>query len=224
MELGGAAQVLQKGRLCAVCDSRAGSDLCLFLFTRSPRSSRSPRRPLQRPTTRATTTIFTVKTAPCRSPIRSGSTITTSPFWTRWTSWGCRSTRTTCVSPCGVFLSRTRSHSHVLIGPRVQRWNVHWRLLHRPRHSRPQPRRHGESTLTAYCLPSPNRSKAYYAPNADRKNLVLLTGAQATRVILQPSTAGEVLATGIEFTKGGETFTARSKLEVILSAGERAPS
>lgn len=60
---------------------------------------------------------------------------------------------------------------------------------------------------------------AYYAPNADRKNLVLLTGAQATRVLLQPGTAGDFQATGIEFTKGSETFTARSKLEVILSAG-----
>ncbi|KAA1467387.1 alcohol oxidase [Dentipellis sp. KUC8613] len=60
---------------------------------------------------------------------------------------------------------------------------------------------------------------AHYEPNIHKKNFVVVTGAHVTRVLLQPGDDGDVVATGIEFVKGGETFTAKASREVILSAG-----
>ncbi|TFY61039.1 hypothetical protein EVG20_g7209 [Dentipellis fragilis] len=60
---------------------------------------------------------------------------------------------------------------------------------------------------------------AYYEPNVHKKNFVVITGAHATRVLLETGADGEVVATGVEFIKDGEKVTARASREVILSAG-----
>ncbi|KAJ3718017.1 alcohol oxidase [Lentinula guzmanii] len=60
---------------------------------------------------------------------------------------------------------------------------------------------------------------AYYTPNADRTNLILLTGAHVTKILLETPPGEPVVATGLEFSKGSQKFTVRPKLEIILSAG-----
>jgi choline dehydrogenase-like flavoprotein len=56
---------------------------------------------------------------------------------------------------------------------------------------------------------------AYLLPNLFRKNLEVLTGAQATKVVFDQNKT----ATGVQFVSGGVTFTARARKEVIISAG-----
>lgn len=59
---------------------------------------------------------------------------------------------------------------------------------------------------------------AYYKPNAARKNLNVLTGALVTKVIF--ATAKEpLIATGVTFTVGGESYTVSASKEIILCAG-----
>jgi choline dehydrogenase-like flavoprotein len=67
------------------------------------------------------------------------------------------------------------------------------------------------------------RSSTYQAFLAgepeNRPNLTIITGAQATRVILDGA-AGQIAATGVEYrTASGETAIAHAGKEVILSAG-----
>jgi hypothetical protein len=63
-------------------------------------------------------------------------------------------------------------------------------------------------------------ANSYYTPNAQRQNLVLLTGAQATKIVFGKNQ----LATGVEYTVNGTTYTAHSSKEVILAAGSKSPS
>ncbi|KAA1467686.1 alcohol oxidase [Dentipellis sp. KUC8613] len=60
---------------------------------------------------------------------------------------------------------------------------------------------------------------AHYETSIHKKNLVILTGAQVTRVLLEPGTDELVTATGIEFVKDGFEHIGRASREVILSAG-----
>ncbi|KAJ6573700.1 GMC oxidoreductase [Mycena sp. CBHHK59/15] len=61
---------------------------------------------------------------------------------------------------------------------------------------------------------------AYYMPNRERQNLVVLTEATAARVLFSDAPPGEgLVATGVEFVHGGQTVKVHSKKEVILSAG-----
>lgn len=60
--------------------------------------------------------------------------------------------------------------------------------------------------------------QAYYEPNALRKNLLLVTGAQATKVVLEKAD-GFLEATGVEFVCEGVKHTANARKEVILSTG-----
>lgn len=59
---------------------------------------------------------------------------------------------------------------------------------------------------------------AYYCPASSRSNLHVLTGAQATRIILSKKGAN-VTATGVQFVSGSTTYTANVAKEVILAAG-----
>ncbi|KAF8678160.1 Alcohol oxidase [Rhizoctonia solani] len=81
---------------------------------------------------------------------------------------------------------------------------------------------------TTACAIVPGKSTrsysvtGYWEPYADRKNLILVTGARATKVAL--SKQGDLfLATGVEFVHGPEgeetDYTARARREVILSSG-----
>ena len=59
---------------------------------------------------------------------------------------------------------------------------------------------------------------AYYKPNAARPNLLVLTGALVTKVVFANSKK-PLVAIGVEFAFEEHTYTAFSKLEIILSAG-----
>ncbi|EIM84584.1 GMC oxidoreductase [Stereum hirsutum FP-91666 SS1] len=61
---------------------------------------------------------------------------------------------------------------------------------------------------------------AYYLPAKDRKNLTVLTGATASRVLFSDKVDGKDLtATGVEFLFGSKPYTVHASKEVILSAG-----
>ncbi|HEV2337076.1 MAG TPA: GMC family oxidoreductase N-terminal domain-containing protein [Stellaceae bacterium] len=81
----------------------------------------------------------------------------------------------------------------------------------------------GVVSLTQYTTRDGRRSSTYQAFLAgepeSRPNLTIITGAQATRVILGGA-AGQAVATGVEYrTAAGETLQAHAGKEVILSAG-----
>ena len=61
---------------------------------------------------------------------------------------------------------------------------------------------------------------AYYLPAAERKNLVVLTGAHVNKILIDAdNTDGGFKATGVSFTVAGEDYTVSALNEVILSAG-----
>ncbi|KAH9960162.1 GMC oxidoreductase-domain-containing protein, partial [Russula dissimulans] len=62
----------------------------------------------------------------------------------------------------------------------------------------------------------------YFEPNANRENLVVLTGAEATRVLFEAMIQGKAprVAEAVEFSiSGGKKYTVKAKREVIVSAG-----
>ncbi|KAH7337843.1 alcohol oxidase [Rhizoctonia solani] len=63
----------------------------------------------------------------------------------------------------------------------------------------------------------------YYAYNAHRPNFVVLTKAQATKINFKDTgnstKPGNLVATGVSFVHGLQTYTVKAKKEVILSAG-----
>jgi choline dehydrogenase-like flavoprotein len=59
-----------------------------------------------------------------------------------------------------------------------------------------------------------NAARAYLHANADRKNLTVLTGCHARKVIFEGKTA-----TGVELRRDGQVQQIRARKEVILSAG-----
>ncbi|KAF9497910.1 alcohol oxidase [Pleurotus eryngii] len=62
-------------------------------------------------------------------------------------------------------------------------------------------------------------ASAYYEPNRDKSNLIVVTGAYATRVLFDPKESGDLLATAVEYQKDGEIHFARATKEVILCTG-----
>jgi len=62
---------------------------------------------------------------------------------------------------------------------------------------------------------------AYYLPNAERQNLVLLTGAAVQEVILEQQDQDWV-ARGVRFGHGEKEFKAKASKEVIISCGSVA--
>src|SRR5208282_2094026 len=81
----------------------------------------------------------------------------------------------------------------------------------------------GVVSLTQYTTRDGRRSSTYQAFLAgepeERPNLTIITGAQATRALLDLAD-GQTVATGVEYrTTAGETVTAHVVNEVILSAG-----
>ncbi|EUC63663.1 glucose dehydrogenase, partial [Rhizoctonia solani AG-3 Rhs1AP] len=63
----------------------------------------------------------------------------------------------------------------------------------------------------------------YYAYNAHRPNLVVLTGAQATKINFKgtpgSNKTGNLVATGVTFVHKSQMYTVKAKKEVLLSAG-----
>lgn len=60
---------------------------------------------------------------------------------------------------------------------------------------------------------------AYYLPASGRSNLHIITKALVEKILLDTSAAGDVTATGVQYTKDGNSYTIRARREVILSAG-----
>ena len=61
---------------------------------------------------------------------------------------------------------------------------------------------------------------AYYKPASHRSNLHLMTGASVKKIVLERiGSADAVVATGVEYFLGEETFTAKARKEVIITAG-----
>ncbi|KAI0270555.1 hypothetical protein BC834DRAFT_967324 [Gloeopeniophorella convolvens] len=64
---------------------------------------------------------------------------------------------------------------------------------------------------------------AYFEPNVNRTNLVVLTGAEATKVLFRPRDESDKkaprVAEAVEFVSEGKTYTVHAKKEVIISAG-----
>ena len=61
-------------------------------------------------------------------------------------------------------------------------------------------------------------ANAYYQPNMDRKNLVLLTEATVREVVLE-SENGEWITKGVRFMHGGQEYVIKTEKEVIVCAG-----
>ena len=61
-------------------------------------------------------------------------------------------------------------------------------------------------------------ANAYWKPASSRPNLHVVTNAQATKIVFDP-TEKPLHATSVNFVARNETFTAQVKQEVILSAG-----
>ncbi|KZT66296.1 GMC oxidoreductase [Daedalea quercina L-15889] len=61
---------------------------------------------------------------------------------------------------------------------------------------------------------------AYYLPNKDKPNFTVLTEANVARILLDgEESSGGVIATGVEFTHGGKTYSVKVNKEVVVSAG-----
>ncbi|KAJ8085829.1 hypothetical protein PM082_004648 [Marasmius tenuissimus] len=79
---------------------------------------------------------------------------------------------------------------------------------------------------TTATMDAQNRSRsfaanAFYEPNHENKNFILLTGAQATKVEFGAASGAEdITATGVTYVgRDGKSYTSNVKKEVVLSAG-----
>lgn len=88
---------------------------------------------------------------------------------------------------------------------------------------------HGGKTIGTWSVTATldpvNRTRSYsttafYDPNSARSNLVLLTGAQATKIALKNQANGQKTATSVTFVANdNKTYTATARKEIIISAG-----
>ncbi|RDB20297.1 L-sorbose 1-dehydrogenase [Hypsizygus marmoreus] len=63
-------------------------------------------------------------------------------------------------------------------------------------------------------------ASAYYEPIKGQGNLIVITGARATRVIFQKNVSSKgVVADGVQYSKDGQLLVVSAKKEVILAAG-----
>lgn len=107
-------------------------------------------------------------------------------------------------------------------------------FLHSPRTNRRLSNTQETGNATGFFTParavdprSGTRSSAltgYFEPNAHRKNLVVLTGAEATKVLFKAGTENNKktprVAEAVEFVSGGHKYKVKAKREIILSAGK----
>lgn len=59
----------------------------------------------------------------------------------------------------------------------------------------------------------------YFAPNIGKSNLILLTGAQATKINFKKS-KGKIIAAGVDYVFENTTYSVSAQKEIILAAGE----
>jgi hypothetical protein len=63
--------------------------------------------------------------------------------------------------------------------------------------------------------------QAYYLPNVNRTNLIVLTGAEVHAINFKPRSSKEddLVASGVTYTYMGKSISVSAGKEVILSAG-----
>ncbi|KAJ7171994.1 alcohol oxidase [Mycena filopes] len=77
----------------------------------------------------------------------------------------------------------------------------------------------GNSSIDAQATRSSSAS-GYYEPNKSKPNLVVITGAHATRILFNAREGDSALvASGAEYLKDGQRHAVSAKLEVLLCAG-----
>ncbi|KAJ7444018.1 alcohol oxidase [Mycena latifolia] len=59
----------------------------------------------------------------------------------------------------------------------------------------------------------------YFAPNMQDSNLIVLTGAQATKINFS-KIKGQIIASSVDFVVGDQQYTVKASKEVVLSAGQ----
>lgn len=86
---------------------------------------------------------------------------------------------------------------------------------------------HGNATGVFNSVVSVDRSTgkrsystSYYLKDEPRENLVILTGAQVTKIIFdEQKDGGELVARSVQFQAGGQLLAVSAQKEIILSAG-----
>ncbi len=63
-----------------------------------------------------------------------------------------------------------------------------------------------------------NTAKAFLKPAAQRPNLTVMTGCHVERLLLEKTESGTVCR-GVQFTGGGQAYTAHAQRETVLAAG-----
>lgn len=61
--------------------------------------------------------------------------------------------------------------------------------------------------------------QAFYFPNTGRGNLKVLTSASVNKILTKTTQEGDLVATGVEFVHGEQTYVINVAMEVILCAG-----
>ncbi|KAM0330803.1 hypothetical protein ACHAQA_003757 [Verticillium albo-atrum] len=62
-------------------------------------------------------------------------------------------------------------------------------------------------------------ANAYLDPALQRRNLTVLTQVNVDKIIFDKADPGSAIATGVRYTKNGETYVVRASKEIILAAG-----
>ena len=67
-----------------------------------------------------------------------------------------------------------------------------------------------------------NQHQAYYEPNKEKPNLVVLAGAHVTRILFNTlaNKSGNLVPSGAQYLKDGQLHTISAKGEVLLCAGK----
>ena len=60
---------------------------------------------------------------------------------------------------------------------------------------------------------------AYLEPTAGRRNISVLVGTHATKVVFLAAAYRDLMATGVEYDANGVRYTAHAAKQVVLSAG-----
>ncbi|CDS82146.1 related to Glucose dehydrogenase [acceptor] precursor [Sporisorium scitamineum] len=64
-------------------------------------------------------------------------------------------------------------------------------------------------------------ANAYFAPNASRNNLKVITGAHASKILFADARSpnGDLVASGVEFVVDGQKHTVKARKQVVVSGG-----
>ena len=79
------------------------------------------------------------------------------------------------------------------------------------------------STVSPFTSTRSHVAAGYHKPNEAQENMVVLTGAQVTKIVMEPDKDGLNRAVGIDFAHDGQAYQLRGiRKDIILSAGNVA--